>query len=91
MTDASSPVPIEAAPDSRLGVPWTLIAVRVPVSLKLELEAVARHSRRSLSAEMRLRLHSNGGGDQLRLVMAAVRARVPHELIEQLIHFWEGT
>ncbi len=83
--------PVVEATDSRLGVPWQLVTVRVPHSLKMELELAARQARRSLSAEIRLRLHNNGGGDQLRLVLAAVRARVAHEQIEQLIKFWEDS
>lgn len=83
--------PVVEATDSRLGVPWQVMTVRIPLALKIELEVAARQARRTLSAEMRLRLQMNGGGDQLRLVLAAVRARVAHEQIEQLIKFWEDS
>ena len=86
--------PLRKAADKRLeemSQAWELVGVRLPPALKAELQAAARQARRSLSAEMRLRLQQGtGGGDSLRLVLAAIRARVPHEQIERLIEFWEG-
>ena len=84
--------PVRRAADKRLkdmSEVWELIAVRVPSSLRTALEAAARQGQRTLSAEMRLRL-GNGGNEVLRIVLAAIRARVPHEQIEQLVKHWEG-
>jgi hypothetical protein len=65
----------------------------MPTSLKRELELAAVASGRSLSSEVRRRLATavaeRADADRihrkLRMVLTALKAKVPHELIERMI------
>ena len=89
--DAGSP--LNRAVDERfrqMREPSELVAFRMPIRLKAELEQSASASGRSLSGEMRFRLEQGAmtnrmQAEMISLLTSAVDAEVPHEQLKKLI------